>query len=503
MCGIVGVIGKHGAAAEEVYESLISLQHRGQDAAGICTYNERFHLKKDLGLVRDVFQQLDMNELLGGVGIGQVRYSTLGAISPENAQPFLTTAPYGVALAHNGNIFNAPQLKQELFEKEYRYINSTNDAEVILNIFAFELSRFCHREFFDSVTLALKGTYARLQGAYSAVAVIAGRGLLAFRDPHGIRPLVWGRREVNGQWEHIFASENTMFEFLGYEFYRDVAPGEAVFVTLDGDVHTAMIEQKEFRPCVFEYVYFARPDAFLNGVSVHRARLRMGQNLAHKIKRLHPKLEIDVVIPAPQTANTAALACAHELGVRYTEGLVKNNFIGRTFIMPEQGMRRRANRYKLSAIELEIKGHNVLVVDDSIVRGNVSRHIVALLRRHGAKQVYFSSTSPVLRWPDLYGIDLPTRAEYVSYQRTEEEIRAYIGADLLIYQDLPDLVEAITRRGDVQFQRVHAAMFDGDYATGDVTEEVLQVVEGYRVKQRQKHQFRSAFINHEPDSLTG
>ncbi|OGY88979.1 MAG: amidophosphoribosyltransferase [Candidatus Komeilibacteria bacterium RIFCSPLOWO2_01_FULL_45_10] len=483
MCGITGIISNNEVSTE-LYESLLALQHRGQDCAGICTYSDRFHLKKGMGLVREVFHQEDIFNLKGAMGIGQVRYPTVGGGTPEEVQPFMTSSPYGIAMAHNGNVFNFWELKQELFEKDFRQINSNNDVEVILNVFAYELSRFCHREFFDSLVQAVKAVHQRVKGAYSVVGLIADKGLIAFRDPHGIRPLVWGQRKTSFKTEHLIASENGMFEILGFDFYRDVEPGELVFIDLKGEVHTYRVTVKEFRPCIFEYVYFARPDAFLNGVSVYRSRLRMGQNLARKIKRDYKKLKIDVVIPAPESATTAALSCAYELGVRYSQSLVKNHFIGRTFIMPGQETRQKANQYKLSAIGFDIKGNNVLVVDDSIVRGNVSRHIIKLMRDNGAKNVYFASASSVLKWPDLYGIDLPTRDEYAAYNRSEEEIRQFIGADVLIYQDLKDLIEAVTRKGDLKFTRPHCAYFDGDYPTGDVTEAVLEEVERQRKGER-------------------
>jgi amidophosphoribosyltransferase len=483
MCGITGIIG-NSSVSTEIYESLLALQHRGQDSAGMATYSDRFHLKKGNGLVREVFHQEDISGLKGSIGIGSVRYPTVGGGPAEDSQPFIVNSPYGIAMAFNGNVFNFWQLKKELFEKDNRQVNTNSDVEVILNVFAHELSRFCHKEFFDSICLAVKSVHQRVKGAYSAVAIIADKGMVVFRDPHGIRPLVWGQRKHSFKTEHIFASENTMFEVLDFEFTRDLEPGEVVFIDLKGEVHSRRVTEKEFRPCIFEYVYFARPDAFLNGVSVYRSRLRMGQNLASKIRKVHPDLPIDVVIPAPESANTAALACAHELGVRYTQGLVKNHFIGRTFIMPGQEVRQKANRYKLSVIDFEVEGKNVLVVDDSIVRGNVSRHIVNLMRKHGAKKVYFASASPALKWPDLYGIDLPTRDEYISFNRSEDEVRQFIGADVLIYQDLEDLVEAVTRRGELKFTRPHCAYFDGDYPTGDVTEEVLAEVEQQRKNER-------------------
>ena len=485
MCGIVGTISAEPVATD-IYEGLISLQHRGQDACGITTYGDQFHTVRGLGLVREVVREKQIGFLQGCAGIGHVRYSTVGGGTYEDTQPFVAQSPYGIALAHNGNLYNFWELKKELFEKEFRYINSNCDAEVILHVFADALRSLQGLgSFFDQICSAVAQVHRRARGAYSTVAVIAGKGLVAFRDPHGIRPMVWGKRSGGlAPDDHIFTSETTSFQILGYELERDIAPGEVVFVEFDGTVHTRVVEQREFRPCIFEYVYFARPDAFINGVSVHRARLRMGQNLARKIRRLYPELPIDIVIPAPTSANPSALACAHELGVRYSEGMVKNQFIGRTFIMPGQGVRKKANKYKLSVVDQEVRNKNVLVVDDSIVRGNVSRHIVQLMRSHGARHVYFASASPALRYPDLYGIDLPTREEYIAHNRSEEEVRAEIGADVLVYQGLEDLVEAVIRRGQLQFRRPHTAFFDGKYPTEDVTDGVLDAVEQRRIEER-------------------
>ncbi|MFZ7126172.1 MAG: amidophosphoribosyltransferase [Desulfobacterales bacterium] len=479
MCGIVGMISE-GPVSVSLYESLTALQHRGQDSSGMVTYSDHFHLKKGLGYVREVFDQADMAKLGGTMGIGHVRYATAGGGALEDVQPYQVNSPYGIALVHNGNVFNVWQLREELFARDLRQINSQNDAEVLLNVFASALSRTGGGDFLESISRAVESVYQRVRGAYSVVALIAGKGLVAFRDPHGIRPLVWGIRRSSAPNGHIFASENGMFDFLQYDYERDIEPGEVVYVDLKGQVRHQVVHQKTFRPCAFEYIYFARPDAFLNGVSVYRSRLRMGQNLAGKIKQAWPEETFDVVIPAPQSAVTAALACAHELGVRYTEAIVKNRFIGRTFIMPGQAERQRANRYKLSLIDFEVRGKNVLVVDDSIVRGNVSRHIVRMMRRYGARKVFFASAAPPLRWPDLYGIDLPAREDYIACNRSEEEIRQQIGADGLIYQEVDGLVEAITRKGRLRFTKPHMAFFDGDYATGDVTDEVLHLVEQKR-----------------------
>jgi amidophosphoribosyltransferase len=450
----------------------------------MMTYSDRFHLRKGLGYVREVFGQSDMGKLAGRLGIGHVRYATAGGGAAEDVQPFQVNSPYGIALVHNGNLFNVWQLREELFARDLRQVNSQNDAEVLLNVFASGLTRPGGGDFLDAVVRGVESVYERVQGAYAVVALIAGKGLVAFRDPHGIRPLVWGSRKASPGHSHIFASENGMFDFLGYDYERDVAPGEVVYADLSGGVRQRIVRQKTFRPCAFEYIYFARPDAFLNGVSVYRSRLRMGQNLAVKIKTALPGMRFDVVVPAPQSGVTAALACAHELGVRYTEAIVKNRFIGRTFIMPGQAERQKANRYKLSLIDFEVRGKNVLVVDDSIVRGNVSRTIVQLMRRYGARKVVFASAAPILRWPDLYGIDLPARDEFVACNRTEDEIRQQIGADGLVYQNVEGLIEAITRKGRLRFTKPHMAFFDGDYATGDVTEDVLRFVERQRSAER-------------------
>lgn len=483
MCGIVGLISNQSVAVE-IYESLICLQHRGQDSAGVATYNSQFHLKKGMGLVRDVFKQKDIEYLKGNLGIGHVRYPTVGGGTIEDSQPFIVNSPYGIAMAHNGNIFNFQELKKELFEQNLRHINSSCDVEVILNVFAYELSRFCHRDFFDSICQAVLSVFQRVKGGYSVVALIADKGLVAFRDPYGIKPLIWGQRKNSFKTEHIFASENTMFPILNFSLYRDLLPGEVVFIDSQGQINNRRLLQNNFTPCVFEYIYFARPDSMLNDVSVYRARLRMGQNLAKKIKRLYPNLAVDAVIPAPESATAAALSLAKELGVRFTIGLIKNHFIGRTFIMPGQSARQRANKFKLSPLELEIKGKNILVVDDSIVRGNVSRHIVRLMRKAGAKKVYFVSTAPPLRWPCLYGIDLPTREEYIANNLNEEEIAKSIDADLVVYQDLGDLIEAVVRKGDVKFSQPCVACFNGDYPTNDVTEEVLTKINNQRKRER-------------------
>ncbi len=479
MCGIIGIISNN-QAAPEIYDGLLGLQHRGQDACGICTYNGQFHLKKGIGLVRDVFRENDMLRLQGNIGIGHTRYVTVGGMNYEDTQPFYVESPYGITLAHNGNLYNFSELKEELMRKDLRHVNSNCDAEVILNILGDGLRRNNHSDFVKTVFKAVDGIYKRAKGAYSVVSIISDKGLLAFRDPYGIRPLIMGKREKEFQTEYIFTSENTMFNALGFDYIRDVEPGEAIFINHKREIYNKIIKQKDRRPCIFEYVYFARPDSMLDRISVYRSRLRMGQNLAKKIKKLHPQIKVDVVIPAPSTANTAALSCAHQLGVRYTEGLVKNQFIGRTFIMPGQEIRKKSVKQKLSPIELEIKDKNVLIVDDSIVRGNTSQQIISLVRDFGAKEVYFAATAPPLRSPCFYGIDMPSRNEFIANNLTEEEIKKSIGADILVYQDLEDLIEAVTRKGDHKIKKLCTACFNGDYPTGDVDEKVFKKMEEER-----------------------
>ena len=487
MCGIIGIIGNE-TVSPEIYDGLLALQHRGQDAAGMATFNGQFHIQKGLGLARDVFRTRDMVRLQGSMGIGHTRYATAGAITFEETQPFYVESPYGLALIHNGNIYNAAELKKELMEKDRRHVNSTSDSEVMLNVLADGFRRYAGDgdDFPAELFAAVKTVYQRSRGAYAVIVMIANKGLLAFRDPYGIRPLVMGQRQRGFQTEYIFASETTMFNSLGFEYVRDVEHGEAIFIDMKHELHSQIIDQREFRPCLFEYVYFARADAMMNRVSVYRARLRMGQNLAEKIKKEHPDLPIDIVIPAPSTANTAALSCAHVLGVRYSEGLVKNQFVGRTFIMPGQSIRKKSIKQKLSPIALEMEGKNVLIVDDSIIRGNTSQQIVSLVREAGAKNVYFASSSPPVRWPCLYGIDMPTRSELIASNKTNEDVRQYIGADVLVYQDLDDLIEAVTRKGDHNIERPCTDCFDGNYPTGDIDEAMLKAFEEERLADKSK-----------------
>lgn len=493
MCGIVGIYS-HEPVAAELYDSLIHLQHRGQDAAGILTCDERFHPKQGLGLVREIFTPENILPLKGNMGIAHTRYPTAGGYSENDIQPLWIGSPRGIALAHNGNLVNYPELADEIRSKQHRHLNSSLDSEALLLMFADKLATGSYSDnddeaFFKQLCEAVKYVFARMEGSYSIVSVIIGKGLVAFRDPHGIRPLVWGeRKREDGSSDYIFASETTAFYALGFEPKGDLQPGEIAYVNKEGKLFRQVIESKEFRPCVFEYVYFARPDSTLNGVSVYRSRLRMGQNLARRWKEVYPEAIPDVVIPAPFTANTAALSFAHEIGVRYSEGLYKNPFIGRTFIMPNQKARSRSVRYKLTPQRTEIENKSVLIVDDSIVRGTTSREIVRMVREFGAKDIYFVSTCPPIKNPCFYGIDIPSRSELIAANNTNEEIRQYLGVDKLMYQTQEDLVEAVTRRGQHQIKQPCMACMDGQYICGKITEEKIQNLERVREADRQSKQ---------------
>lgn len=489
MCGVVGIYG-HKPVSTELYDSLIHLQHRGQDAAGIMTFNQRFHEKKGMGYVRDIFDEKNMMRLEGNMGLGHTRYPTVGGNSKENAQPFWTAAPIGIALAHNGNLVNYYSLAKQIAEEDQRHINSTCDAEVLLQVFAdgleTSLQEFPSRPtFFEHICHGVGEVLRRASGAYSAVAMIANKGMVAFRDQHGIRPLVWGKRtNTDGTVDYIFASETTMFYALGFEPQGSVKAGEVIYVDENGTFFSRQLRKEEFTPCVFEYVYFARPDTMMNDISVYRARLRMGQNLAIAWKKKYPGVLPDIVIPAPSTANTAALSFAHELGVRYSEGLYKNPFIGRTFIMPDQKARQRSVRYKLTPQETEIRDKKVLIVDDSIVRGTTSREIVRMVREFGAREVSFVSACPPVKNPCFYGVDIPTRSELIAANKTEEEIRTFIEADRLLFQTKEDLIEAVTRKGHHKIARLCMACLDGWYVTNDVTEKKIQEMERERNRER-------------------
>jgi len=482
MCGIIGIVGK-SPVNQAIYDGLTVLQHRGQDAAGIMTCDgDRLHLRKDNGLVRDVFQAHHMLTLEGDMGIGHVRYPTAGCSSSAEAQPFYVNSPYGIALAHNGNLTNAGRLKDEIFREDLRHINTSSDSEVLLNIFAHELQRqgklrIDENDLFDAVA----GVHGRCRGAYAVVAMIAKYGIVAFRDPYGIRPLVIGKRETEAGSEYMVASESVAVNALGFTLVRDVAPGEAVFIDADGNFFARQCAANPVHsPCIFEYVYFARPDSIMDGISVYKARMRMGEKLAQKIQREWAGHDIDVVIPIPDTSRTAALQLSYELNLVYREGFIKNRYIGRTFIMPGQRQRRKSVRQKLNAIDLEFKGKNVLLVDDSIVRGTTSKEIIQMARDAGANKVYFASAAPPVRFPNVYGIDMPTSAELIGYGRDEEQIAAEIGADGLIYQDIEDLVDAVLHKRSSGVTRFDSSVFNGEYVTGDIDQAYLDALEAQR-----------------------
>ena len=480
MCGIVGIVGT-SPVNQPLYDALLVLQHRGQDAAGIMTCEDgRLHLRKDNGLARDVFDNEHMISLKGNMGIGHVRYPTAGCSSSAEAQPFYVNSPYGIALAHNGNLTNAARIKEELFRQDRRHINTDSDSEILLNVFAHELAEQSARLELDAgdVFRAVEGVHRRCRGGYAAVAMIPNFGVIAFRDPNGIRPAVFGVRDTEEGPEMMVASESVALDTLGFERVRDIEPGEAVIFTLDGRLlHQQCAENPQRSPCLFEFVYFARPDSIIDDIFVHKARLRMGKKLARKIERVMSRDDIDVVIPIPDTSRTSAMSLSANLGVRYTEGFIKNRYIGRTFIMPGQSARRKSVRQKLNPIDVEFKGKNVLLVDDSIVRGTTSRQIVQMARDAGAKKVYFASAAPPVRYPNVYGIDMPAASELVAHGRTEEEVCEWIGADGLIYQDLEDLKEAVQKKGRTHVDRFDASVFDGEYVTGDVTEHYLEDLE--------------------------
>ena len=481
MCGIVGIVA-HSPVNQELYEALTVLQHRGQDAAGIVTYEGgRFYLRKDRGLVRDVFQAEHMQHLRGTMGIGHVRYPTAGGGNSAEAQPFYVNSPYGITLGHNGNLTNAEQLKQELFLQDQRHINTDSDSEILLNVFAHELQRLGKlRLDVDDVFDAVAEVHRRCRGAYAVVAMITGFGVLGFRDPYGIRPVVIGRRDSPRGPEYIVASESVALDVLGFERLRDIEPGEAVFIEKNGRLHSRQCAEHGFHaPCIFEYVYFARPDSVIDGISVYQARLRMGEKLAEKILRTDPEHDIDVVIPIPDTSRTAALELANRLGVKYREGFIKNRYIGRTFIMPGQQLRQKSVRRKLNPIDVEFKDKNVLLVDDSIVRGTTSKQIIQMARDAGARKVFFASASPPVRYPYVYGIDMPQASELIAHGRSEREVQKLLGADWLIYQDLDDLVEAV-RSGNPAIRCFETSCFSGHYVTGDITPEYLERWSRYR-----------------------
>jgi amidophosphoribosyltransferase len=476
MCGIVGVVA-HTAVNQLLYDGLLLLQHRGQDAAGIVTSEGPiFHMYKGPGLVQNVFRTRNMRDLVGYAGIGHCRYPTAGsAFSDLESQPFYVNSPFGVTLGHNGNLTNSEELKRELFQLDFRHVNTNSDSEVLLNVLALELERAAqhHRLDPDAIFRAVAGVHKRCKGAYAVIAMIAGYGMLAFRDPYGIRPLIIGKNEQMGGSEYIVASESVAIEPLGFHVLRDVAPGEAIFVDNTGAFHARQCaDNPSLNPCIFEFVYLARPDSMIDGTSVYETRLNMGGALAEKIRGMPEARDIDVVIPIPDSSRPSALELANRLGIKYREGFVKNRYIGRTFIMPGQAMRKKSVRQKLNPVGIEFRDKVVLLVDDSIVRGTTSREIVMMAREAGARKVYFASASPPVRFPNVYGIDMPNISELVATGRTEAEIAREIGADLLIYQDLDALKEAV-RAANPALVNFEASCFDGKYITGDITADYL------------------------------
>jgi amidophosphoribosyltransferase len=472
MCGIVGVIAR-SPVNQLIYDALLLLQHRGQDAAGIVTMQgTKCFMQKARGMVRDVFRTRNMRALPGNVGLGQVRYPTAGnAYSEEEAQPFYVNAPYGIVLVHNGNLTNATALKQELFDIDRRHINTGSDTEVLINVLAHELERAARdRALTPEVVFdAVAAVHRRVKGSYAVVALIAGHGLLAFRDPYGIRPLAFGAGDGPQGPEIVVASESVAIVGTGHALARDVAPGEAIFIDLDGTVHARQCAEKpSLNPCMFEYVYLARPDSVMDGISVYQARLNLGETLAQRVISTMPPSEIDVVIPIPESSRPSAMQLAQRIGKPYREGFVKNRYVGRTFIMPGQGVRKKSVRQKLNAIEVEFRGRNVLLVDDSIVRGTTSKEIVQMARDAGAKKVYLASAAPPVRFPNVYGIDMPTSAELIAHDRSVEEIRAFVGADKLIYQDVAAMKRVVGALNP-KLDGFEASCFDGVYIAGDIS----------------------------------
>ena len=490
MCGVVGIVSQN-PVNQALYDALTVLQHRGQDAAGIVTWGEDgLRQRKSNGLVRDVFRHRHMLRLKGNVGIGHVRYPTAGGSRAAEAQPFYVNSPYGICLGHNGNLTNHDELADLLMQEDRRHLNTDSDSEVLLNVFAHELqTRVDGRPTSEQIFDAVEALHQRCKGGYAVVALVVGFGIVAFRDPHGIRPLVLGKREFDNHTDHMVASESVALDVLQYERVRDVQPGETICIETDGTLHS-----REYRgeirhtPCIFEFVYFARPDSILDELSVYKARLRMGEQLAGKIVRDFPEHDIDVVIPIPDTSRTSAVQVAYHLGVKYREGFIKNRYIGRTFIMPGQAERAKSVRHKLNAIELEFRGKNVLLVDDSIVRGTTSRQIIKLAREAGARKVYFASAAPPVRHPNVYGIDMPAASELIASSRSVEEIEKLIGADRLIYQDLHGLIRSV-RHDNSSISEFDTSCFSGEYVTGDVTDDYLDEIERRRndvAKQRRE-----------------
>ena len=480
MCGIAGIMA-HESVNQLLFDSLTVLQHRGQDAAGIMTCDKgRFYLRKSNGLARDVFRTRHMKNLFGNMGIGHVRYPTAGSSTEAESQPFYVNSPYGIALAHNGNLTNSEALSEEVFRADLRHINTNSDSEVLLNIFAHELSKQGMSLTPDDIFAAIGRLYKRCEGGYAAVAMISGYGLVGFRDPNAIRPIVIGQRETPQGMEYMIASESVALDVVGFELIRDVQPGEAVYLDTQGQLHTRVCTNKtRLSPCIFEHVYLARPDSIMDGINIYHARMQMGEKLAEKITRVMPNHDIDVVIPIPDTSRTSALELAQHLGVTYREGFIKNRYIGRTFIMPGQTLRKKSVRQKLNAIGMEFKGKNVLLVDDSIVRGTTCNEIIMMARDAGANKVYFASAAPPVRYPNVYGIDMPAAKELIAHGRTEDEICKLIGADWLVYQDLNDLIDAC-KELNPKIQQFDCSVFNGEYITGGIDQAYLNNLEQQR-----------------------
>lgn len=481
MCGIIGIVS-HTPVNIQIYDALTVLQHRGQDAAGISTYDDgTLYLRKGNGMVRNVFSTESMIALKGNLGIGHVRYPTAGCSSSAEAQPFYVNSPYGISLAHNGNLTNDDEIRKDLFLEDLRHINTSSDSEILLNVFAHELARqgrlkIGEKEIFEAVS----GVHKRCRGAYAAVAMINGYGIVGFRDPCGIRPICYGKRQTSDGIDYAVASESVALDALGFELIDEIAPGEAIFIDLNGRLHKAQCAQNPtYSPCIFEYVYLARPDSIIDGVSVYKSRLRMGEKLADKIKRSWPDHDIDVVIPIPDTSRSSALQLAYHLGVLYREGFIKNRYIGRTFIMPGQKIRKKSVRQKLNPIPLEFKGKNVLLVDDSVVRGTTSGQIIQMAREAGARRVYFASAAPPVKYQNVYGIDMPAAKELIAHGRTEEEVCIEIGADRMFYQDMEDLIDSV-RDFNSKLTQFDCSCFTGNYITGDVADEYLSELEKRR-----------------------
>ena len=481
MCGIIGIVS-HQQVAQVIYDGLLVLQHRGQDSAGIvvCEGN-KLNLRKDNGQVSDVFHTRHMLGLVGNMGIGHVRYPTAGCSSSAEAQPFYVNSPYGITLAHNGNLTNVDELKRALYKSDLRHINTESDSEVLLNVLAHELHKSGTLKLTaEEIFAAVSETHKRLEGAYAVVAMLTGKGIIGFRDPSGIRPIVYGKRETEQGTEYMLASESVALQTSGFDLVADLKPGEAIYIDIDGNIHLKQCALvSALHPCIFEYVYLARPDSIIDDIYVYKARLRMGVKLGRKILRERPEHDIDVVIPIPDTSRPSAMELAYHLGVKYREGFIKNRYIGRTFIMPGQKMRKQSVRRKLNPIDIEFKGKNVLLVDDSIVRGTTSQQIIQMARDAGANKVYIASAAPPVRYPNVYGIDMPSVEELIAHDRTESEIAELIGADWLIYQDLDDLIDAV-QKGNRAITEFDCSCFNGKYVTQTIDDDYLNKIRSIR-----------------------